>query len=153
MKLQISEPVIISMGPDSRTAGWGPYQFPDLFFLPDGRLMTNWSNHDFTKLPDKEKTLEFVRKLTKFYKEKASDFLYDGRMIEGVPFECNRIPVHLHYYNNHESSLPEIYSSAWEKNGRKVQIFVNHTDSDITLDIGGNMVLVKSLDAEMIELN
>ena len=39
MKLHISEPTLISMGPDSRTAGWGPYQFPDLFRLSDGRIL------------------------------------------------------------------------------------------------------------------
>jgi len=44
MKLNISDPVIISMGPDSRTAGWGPYQFPDLFKLPDGTLMCAFNN-------------------------------------------------------------------------------------------------------------
>ena len=38
MKLRISEPTMISMGPDSRTAGWGPYQFPELQVLDDGRL-------------------------------------------------------------------------------------------------------------------
>ena len=124
-----------------------------IVLLPDGRLMTNWSNHDFTKLPDKEKTLEFVRKLTKFYKEKASEFLYDGRMIAPVSFDVDTVTYHLHYYENRESHLPMIYSTAWEKNGRRVQIFVNHTDSDITLDVAGKSVLVKALDAEMIELN
>lgn len=39
MKLNISEPILISMGPDSRTAGWGPYQFPEMKLLPDGRLL------------------------------------------------------------------------------------------------------------------
>lgn len=39
MRLIISDPVVVSRGPDSRTTGWGPYQFPDLFKLPDGRLM------------------------------------------------------------------------------------------------------------------
>ena len=39
MKLLFSDPVVVSMGPDSRTAGWGPYQFPNLFVLDDGRLV------------------------------------------------------------------------------------------------------------------
>lgn len=39
MKLRFSDPVVVSMGPDSRTAGWGPYQFPNLFVLDDGRLV------------------------------------------------------------------------------------------------------------------
>lgn len=124
-----------------------------IVLLPDGRLMTNWSNHDFSNLPDKEKTLSLVANLTKFYKEKVSDFLYDGRMIEALPFECGNIPVHLHYYDRHESYLPEIYSTAWEKNGKRVQIFVNHTDDDIVLDVCGKTVTVKALDAEMVEID
>lgn len=44
MKLRISDPVMISMGPDSRTAGWGPYQFPDLYRLSDGRILCAFNN-------------------------------------------------------------------------------------------------------------
>ena len=49
MKLRISDPVLISMGPDSRTAGWGPYQFPDLLVLDDGRLFCAFNDR-----PDSE---------------------------------------------------------------------------------------------------
>ena len=123
-----------------------------IVLTPDGRLMTNWSNHDFDHLPDKDKTLLFVSNLVKFYKEKAMPYLYDGRMIEGSCFECDNIPVHLYHYGNHESYLPEIYSSAWEKNGKKVQIFVNHTDEDKTIVVGDSSITVKALNAEMTEI-
>ncbi len=123
-----------------------------LVLLPDGRLMTNWSNHDFDNLPDKEKTLSFVARLTSFYKEKAADFLYDGKMIAPLPFDCPSVTYHLFYYENKETSLPAIYSTAWEKNGRRVQIFVNHTDEDITVSVGTKSVTVKALDAEMITI-
>lgn len=43
MKLNISEPIIVSRGPDSQTAGWGPYQFPALTMLPDGRILCKHS--------------------------------------------------------------------------------------------------------------
>jgi len=39
MKIKISEPVVIARGPSYEECGWGPYQFPDLFQLPDGRIM------------------------------------------------------------------------------------------------------------------
>ena len=123
-----------------------------LVLTPDGRLMTNWSNHDFDHLPDKERALRFVANLVKFYKEKAGDFLYNARMIEHMPFDCDSVPVHLYYYGNYESYLPAVYSSAWEKNGKKVQIFVNHTESDVTLEVGTNKVVVKALDAEIVEM-
>jgi len=44
MKITFSEPVVVAMGPDSRTAGWGVYQFPDLWRLTDGRLLYTFSN-------------------------------------------------------------------------------------------------------------
>lgn len=43
MKLKISDPVVVSRGPDSRTTGWGPYQFPALTLLPDGRILCSHS--------------------------------------------------------------------------------------------------------------
>lgn len=123
-----------------------------LVLLADGRLMTNWSNHDFNNLPDKEKTLLLVSNLTKFYKEKAKPYLYDGRMIEPLDFKTDYMTVHLGHYNNAETTLPLIYSSAWEKDGERVQIFVNHTDSDITVELSGKSVTVKALDAQIIKL-
>lgn len=39
MRIELSEPVIVSMGPDATTAGWGPYQFPYLYKGPDGQLL------------------------------------------------------------------------------------------------------------------
>lgn len=39
MKITLSEPTVVAMGPDSRTAGWGVYQFPELWQLTDGRLL------------------------------------------------------------------------------------------------------------------
>lgn len=39
MRIELSEPVVVAMGPDATTAGWGPYQFPYLYKAPDGRLL------------------------------------------------------------------------------------------------------------------
>lgn len=39
MRIELSEPVIVAMGPNATTAGWGPYQFPYLWKAPDGRLL------------------------------------------------------------------------------------------------------------------
>ena len=43
MKLNISDPVIVAVGPDARTAGWGPYQFPELIKVPDGKILCTFS--------------------------------------------------------------------------------------------------------------
>ena len=62
------------------------------FSCPDGTLMQNWGTRDFEHAPDKEKALAFVAKMTKFYREEAKPFLYNGRMIDGLPVECGFAP-------------------------------------------------------------
>jgi len=39
MKIKISEPVVIARGPSYEKCGWGPYQFPHLYPLEDGRIV------------------------------------------------------------------------------------------------------------------
>lgn len=39
MEIIFSEPVIIDQGPTYEEAGWGPYQFPHLYRLDDGRIL------------------------------------------------------------------------------------------------------------------
>lgn len=38
VKLKLHEPRIILQGPICEEAGWGYYQFPRIYTLPDGRL-------------------------------------------------------------------------------------------------------------------
>lgn len=44
MRITLSEPTVVAMGPCSETAGWGAYQFPYLWKLPDGRIL--YTFHD-----------------------------------------------------------------------------------------------------------
>lgn len=47
VKLTFGEPVLVAMGPEYAKAGWGPYQFPNLKYLPDGRIALNYHvGHD-----------------------------------------------------------------------------------------------------------
>ena len=86
--------------------------------------------------------------MQKFYKEKASKFLYDGKMIKPLQIECD--------YEDYPcntgipAEIPDVYTSAWEKDGEKVQIFVNHTQHDVTVKVGSNEVKVAALNAEMV---
>lgn len=113
-----------------------------IVLCPDGTLMQNWGTRDFDHAPDKEKTLAFVAKMTKFYREKAGAFLYNGRMIEGLPIECGTAPF------GHD--LPVIHSSAWEADGKRGQILVNAFDEDITCKVGENEVTVPANDAVLL---
>lgn len=44
MRIELSDPVIVSQGPNAETAGWGAYQFPNLWRMPDGRLLYTFNN-------------------------------------------------------------------------------------------------------------
>ena len=39
MNIKLSEPVVISRGPSYEQCGWGPYQFPHMHLLDDGRIV------------------------------------------------------------------------------------------------------------------
>ena len=49
--------------------------------------MQSRGTRDFDHAPDKEKALAFVAAMIKFYREEAKPYLYNGRMIEGLPVE------------------------------------------------------------------
>lgn len=121
-----------------------------IVLTPFGKIMTNWGNHDFSVLPDKDKAIEFAANMQKFYRERAGKFLYDGKMIKPVEFECGK--VEFPKYGGKKTFLPEVYSTAWEKDGEKVQIFVNHTDKDVLIDFCGKKVTVKALGAEIASI-
>ncbi len=111
---------------------------------PDGALMHSWGTRDFVHTPDKEKALAFVARMMKFYREEAKPFLYNGRMIEGLPVECGLAPF--------GHNLPEILSSAWEADGKRVQILINAFDEDITCKVGGKEVTVPAGNVICIDL-
>ncbi|MBE6705654.1 MAG: hypothetical protein E7583_10345 [Ruminococcaceae bacterium] len=119
-----------------------------IVLTPFGKIMTNWGNHDFSRLPDKDKAIAFAANMQRFYREKAADFLYDGRMIK--PAGINVTSVSFPTDQGYDVELPSVYTSAWEKNGEKAQIFVNHTDEDIAFEFLGKTVTVKALDAEIV---
>jgi len=49
VKLRFGDPVVIACGPTYEEVGWGPYQFPGISRLDDGRLVANFSVSDDTK--------------------------------------------------------------------------------------------------------
>ena len=112
---------------------------------PDGTLMQSWGTRDFDHAPDKDKALAFVAAMTKFYREEAKPFLLNGRMIAGFPVECDMAPF------GHD--LPMILSSAWEADGKRVQILVNAFDETITCKVGGKEITVPPNQAILLPIS
>jgi hypothetical protein len=115
-----------------------------LVLTPEGKLMQNWGTRDFEHVPDKEKVLQFAANMTKFYHETAKPYLYNGRMIAGKPVVCGTAPF--------GHALPTIHSSAWEADGKQVQILVNPFDADEDCLVGGAHVTVPANGAVLLPL-
>lgn len=121
-----------------------------LVLTPDGILMPNWGTRDFEHAPDKAKTLTMVRNLTKFYKEQAKPYLYDGRMIPARPVDCDTIEYEV---SGRMRAFSAIHTTAWETpTGQKAQILVNPGDTEILCQIDGKEVTVPALDAVLVSL-
>ena len=123
-----------------------------LVLTPDGRLMTNWGNHDFSRLPDKEKVLDLVANLCRFYREGAGKYLHNGRMIPGKPVACEQKAFFMEWYGRN-CAIPSVYTTAWEaEDGTRAQIFVNPGDTDETVTVDGKEITVPARDAVMVEM-
>jgi len=121
-----------------------------IVLTPFGKIMTNWGNHNFDILPDKDRAVQFAANMQKFYKEKAFKFLYDGKMIKPLEIECTS--EEYPKYGNQTTVIPDVYTSAWEKDGEKAQVLVNHTLKDVNVKIGGKEIVVPALGAELVSL-
>ena len=122
-----------------------------LVFAPDGRLFMSWGDHDFSKpAPDLEKTLDFAANLQAFLNEGASEYLTDGRMIPPFPVQCESIVFHR--ADGTEFPVPAIISSAWEKQGKRAQVLVNHTDEEQQAKIGIRTLRIPPRSAVLLPL-
>ena len=123
-----------------------------LVLTPDGGLMTNWGNHDFSRLPDKEKALDLVANLCRFYREKAGKYLHAGRMIPAKPVACEQKEFFMEWYG-HNCTVPAVYTTAWQaEDGTCAQIFVNPDDVAQTVVIDGKQITVDARNAVLIEI-
>ncbi len=125
-----------------------------LVLTPFGDLMANWGCHDFTpeRLPDKEKALTFAANMRRLYDEDgAKPYLYDGRMIKTVDYECDTV-LYENWQGEMIEPVPCVYASAWEKDGKKVQIFANHMDKPSTIKFCGKEITIPAMDGIMVEI-
>lgn len=123
-----------------------------LVMTPDGQLMTNWGNHDFSRLPDREKALDLVANLARFYREGAGKYLHAGRMIPVLPTTCGEKKYWMEWYG-HDCTFPTVYTTAWQaEDGTRAQIFVNPGEVDEVCCVAGKQITVPARNAVMMEI-
>lgn len=115
--------------------------------MPNGEFMPNWGCRDFSVLPDKKTHLAFIKRLMEFYRGTAKQFLFAGRMVKPLPVKCPTISVTTIF--GYTQELPAVFSTAWEANGERAQIFVNHTNEPITCHWNSTKISLPALSAEL----
>lgn len=116
--------------------------------MPDGGLYPNWGGRDFSNPPDFDKTLTFAANMQAFYHNTAKAYLYNGRMIAPHAFTVTDAP----HYDDARATFPPVFSTAWEAEGKRVQIFVNPNDEAVSLTIDENTVTVDAMQAVLVEI-
>ena len=122
-----------------------------LVLTPDGNVFPNWGCHDFSFIPNREKTLTFIANMTKLYNEQAKPYLFDGKMIKTREYECNKTFV-TKTAEGVKLEVPTVLATAWKKNGKKAQVFVNHTDNDESVTFNGETFVIPALSGVVKEI-
>ena len=117
--------------------------------MPDGDFLPHWGCRECLH-PDKKKVLLFIRNLMKFYKEEAKLYLLYGRMEKAENIKCQTVSYPSSVGKTIE--YPAVLTSAWSYDGKKVQIFINHTKVPQTVELGEKNITVDGLNGLMIEL-
>lgn len=119
-----------------------------LVMTPAGSLMANWGCRDFIHCPDFDKTMDFAANMRRLY-DIAKPFLWHGRMIKPLPFRAPAAAFELFK----RTDIPSVFSSAWEADGRHIQLFVNHTDEPVVCSFQNGPLVVPARDGVMIDLD
>ena len=119
---------------------------------PSGELRSNWGRSAVESKVDRDRALTFIGNLTRLYRESASAYLASGRMCRPICYRCECVTFPRRHGG--EVELPSVFSTAWERaDGSRVQIFVNHTDQAVRVEIDdGRVLTVPPLDGVSVSI-
>lgn len=116
-----------------------------LVITPDYKLLNNWGSRNFDGGPDMEKVLQLVTNMQKIHKE-TEGFLTHGRMIKALPYDCPVTSYPAQTFNGRKYEAPDAFSTAWEADGKRAQIFVNHTEHPVDITFRGETFTLPPLE-------
>ena len=120
-----------------------------MILRPDGELFPEWGCRDFSVIPDKARAIRFAANLRTLFNNGAAPFLRWGKMLPAAPVVCASSPFKTKYGDT--VNIPDVLSTAWEVDGARMQLLVNHTDNDAEVTVGGKTYRVPALGGIMIE--
>lgn len=116
---------------------------PTIVLNPKGFIQSNWGQRDFSDIPVEEDVLTFLKNLRDFYMANLDIMCY-GNMIKPKTYETGTVTYRNDLYaRSYETA--EVLSTAYELDGRKMQIFVNYHTEDKTVRFQGKDITVKAL--------
>ena len=121
-----------------------------LSLRPDGELYPSWGCHDFSLFPNKENALTLARNLTRLFKEDAGEWLASGRMIPTPAHSVAMLTVPRS--NGTPCELPAVFAAAYEKDGQRVLIAVNHTAETQTIRMDEQVHSISPFDGMLLPL-
>ena len=104
----------------------------------NGDIVWNWGLKTFDYLPDRERTLAFVKCATAFRRGYAKKFLYSGKMVRPCAVECEKIPMYKHFFPDYAVDYPSVFTSAWlSADGERAQFLANYLarPTEVTIDL------------------
>ncbi len=119
-----------------------------LILTPEGKLLHSWEFRNSESDPDMDKCLQFAANMQKFLSE-TGEYLSRGRMIKPHPYQCTVRRYKMSNTPDFTCEVPDALSTAWEYDGRRMQLFVNHTDSPLQLSFENESFTVEALSAVM----
>ncbi|MBR2650108.1 MAG: hypothetical protein IKD45_00440 [Clostridia bacterium] len=118
---------------------------------PEGDFLSGWSTRDFVNLPDREKTLRFIKNLTDFYRSEGKEYLLSGKMVRTHKLDCDTVTYKLP--RDYLHTYPALHTSAWQKaNGELVQIIINPWDEDKKCTLDGKELTVPALSVISVKI-
>lgn len=113
--------------------------FMTLVINQDGEIAWAWGERDFSYLPDRDATLEFIKTATAFKRGVGKKYLTLGEMIKPCSVSSEKVKM---YKTNAErfTEYPAVMTTAWKaSDGTCAQFFANYCTSTqkISLNLNG----------------
>ncbi len=122
---------------------------PTLVLNPKGFIQSYWGQRDFTDIPVEEEVLTFVKNLREFYMQNL-DFMCFGNMVKPLAYETGSVTYRNDLYAR-SYTAKEVVSTAYEFDGKKIQIFVNYNTGAKMVVVNGKRLTVEGLSVAKIE--
>ena len=121
----------------------------------DGCPMSRWGDLKTDHVPDGERILTLVANLSRLYREKAKEYLFDGRMVTPPEVVSDTVVLKKNFGDcKGECVLPAVCVTAWEGNdGTRVCVLANPTETERECTVGGKCVKIPALDGVLVKLS